>query len=81
MNRRGEGGFGGLAEKLADLLVHVAQEVHVGRSPADALVLHQEVLEDELILVFLFHHRQLQTRSKSEEKGREEEEAAGAWLR
>lgn len=26
----GEGGtFGGLAEKLADLLVHVAQEVHV----------------------------------------------------
>ena len=49
-----------LAEKLADLLVHVTQEVHVRRSTAGALVLNQEVPEYELGLVFLFHHSQLQ---------------------
>lgn len=52
--------MGGLAEELADLLVHVAQEVHVGCPPAGALVLHQEALEDELAPVFLLHHHQLQ---------------------
>lgn len=48
-----------LAEQLPDLLVHVAEEVHVGGSARVVLVLHQEVLEDELQLVILFHHHQL----------------------
>lgn len=55
------GHFVGLAEKLADLLVHVTQEVYVWRSPAGALVLDQEVPKYQLSSVFLFHHHQLQT--------------------
>lgn len=70
----GEGGsyrwrweIGGLAEKLADLLVHVTQEVHVWRSPAGALVLDQEVPEYQLGSVFLFHNHQLRRRGEREE--------------
>lgn len=68
----GEGGtFWRLAEKLADLLVHVTQEVHVRRSPTGALVLHQEVPKYQLGPVFLFHHCQLQRtrRGEGEEEG------------
>lgn len=72
----GKGGrWGGdlrrLAEKLADLLVHVTQEVHVRRSAAGALVLHQEVAEDQLVPVLLLHHHQL--RGGERERGAESE--------
>lgn len=42
--------------------MHVTQEVHVRSSAAGALVLHQEVAEDQLIPVLLLHHHQLQAR-------------------
>ncbi len=48
-----------LAQELTNLLVHVTQEVHVRGPTIVALVLHQEVLEDQLQLVFLFHHHEL----------------------
>lgn len=56
-----------LAEKLADLLVHVTQEVHVRRAAARALVLHQEVAEDQLVPVLLLHHHQLRGRERERE--------------
>lgn len=57
-----------LAEKLADLLVHVTQKVHVRSAATGTLVLDQEVPEYELSLVFLFHHHKLKPteREKSE---------------
>lgn len=48
-----------LAQELTNLLVHVTQEVHVRGPTIVALILHQEVLEDQLQLVFLFHHHEL----------------------
>lgn len=51
-----------LAQKCANLLVHVTQEVHI-RSPATVVfVLHKEMLKDELKFVFLLHHHQLKKR-------------------
>lgn len=48
-----------LAQELTNLLVHVTQEVHVRGPTIVALVLRQEVLENHLQLVFLFHHHEL----------------------
>lgn len=48
-----------LAQKLSNLLVHVTEKVHIGCSPAQALVFHQEVFEQHLQLVLLFHHNEL----------------------
>jgi len=48
-----------LAQKLSNLLVHVTEKVHIGCSPAQALVFHQEVFEQHLQLVLLFHHNKL----------------------
>jgi len=48
-----------LAQELTNLLVHVTQEVHIRGPTIVALILHQEVLENQLQLVFLFHHHEL----------------------
>lgn len=53
-----------LAQELTNLLVHVTQEVHIRGPTVVALILHQEVLEDQLQLVFLFHHHELKDNKK-----------------
>lgn len=39
--------------------MHMTEKVHIGCSPTQALVFHQEVLEQHLQFVFLFHHDKL----------------------
>lgn len=52
-------GGGGLSEDLSDLAVDVAQEVHVGGSTVEPLVLHQVLAEQQLRPVFLLHDQKL----------------------
>lgn len=47
------------AEQVSDLLVEVAQEVHVRGTRLPVPVLHQELPEYQLHLVSLAHQRQL----------------------
>lgn len=56
----------GLGEELPDFSVNVAKEVHVGSSAVQALVLHQELAEQHLRLVFLPHDLKLSRRNISE---------------
>lgn len=51
-----------LAQELANLLVHVTQEVHIRGPAVVALIFRQEVLEDQLQFVFLFHHHDLKNK-------------------
>lgn len=60
--RRRKGNF--LGEQVPDFLVHVAQEVDVGRGPEQPAVLDQEVDEDALHLVVLSHDLQLEENRK-----------------
>lgn len=59
------GGGGGLSEDLSDLAVDVAQEVHVGGSTVEPLVLHQVLAEQQLRPVFLLHDQKLYTGTES----------------
>lgn len=54
--------------------MHVTQEVHVRRSATGALVLHQEVAEDQLVPVLLLHHHQLRGGERERGGGRSQRE-------
>lgn len=49
----------GLSEQLPDLSVDVAEEVHVGGAAVQALILHQELTEEQLGFVLLPHNVEL----------------------
>lgn len=54
-----------LGEQLPDLSVNVAEEIHVGGSTVQTLILHQKLTEQHLHFVFLPHDLQLQRDKKS----------------
>ena len=57
---------GRLGKNVPDLLVYVAQEVHVGGAAIGAFVLHKEVVEPWLQLVPLTHNCQLRKKKPNQ---------------